>query len=125
MNYIPTPPSAVKFFKADAKRRVRAGIGKHVDVLDAVAREFGYEHWHHVTLCHKHYLEFQGPVQPEDLSHFIALGIGEKYHILRRAIAEGTRVSADRRFLLFDHPAEDDVNIIGAAEDFSSRVDLG
>lgn len=128
MNYIPTPPAAIKYFKSAAKRRVKAGDGSHVEMLDEVARAFGYLHWHHVDLCAKHYLEFQGPVQPADSSAFIALPIGEGargYEMLQRAIEDGVRVSADRRHLLFDHPQDDDDvhGHLGAAEDCSGRVD--
>ncbi|WP_398498904.1 hypothetical protein [Variovorax sp.] len=39
--------------KKQARKLQRKGGGKHADLLNRVARSAGYDHWHHVTLCHK------------------------------------------------------------------------
>lgn len=41
MNYIPTLPSAIEYFKSAAKQCVKAGHGSHVEMLDEAARAFG------------------------------------------------------------------------------------
>lgn len=51
MRYIPTSASTVDALKKQAKKLQRKGGGKHVDLLNRVAKSAGYEHWHHVTLC--------------------------------------------------------------------------
>ncbi|MDM0116754.1 hypothetical protein QTI66_31970 [Variovorax sp. J22R133] len=51
MRYIPTSPQKIEALKKQAKKLQRKGGGKHADLLNLVARQAGYEHWHHVTLC--------------------------------------------------------------------------
>lgn len=53
MRYIPTSAATVDSLKKQAKKLQRTGGGKHVDLLDRVARGAGYDHWHHVTLCQR------------------------------------------------------------------------
>jgi hypothetical protein len=53
MRYIPTSAAIVDSLKKQAKKLQRKGGGKHADLLDRVAKSAGYQHWHHVTLCHK------------------------------------------------------------------------
>ena len=51
MRYIPTSAAKVEQLKKQAKRLQRTGGGKHVELLDRVAKGAGYDHWHHVTKC--------------------------------------------------------------------------
>lgn len=53
MRHIPTSADKVDSMKRQAKRLQRNGGGKHAELLDRVARQNGYLHWHHVTLCAK------------------------------------------------------------------------
>jgi hypothetical protein len=53
MRHIPTSADQVDTMKKQAKRLQRNGGGKHADLLNRVARQNGYLHWHHVTLCAK------------------------------------------------------------------------
>jgi hypothetical protein len=53
MRHIATSADQVDTIKKLAKRLQRNGGGKHADLLDRVARQHGYLHWHHVTLCAK------------------------------------------------------------------------
>jgi hypothetical protein len=51
MHFIHTPDALVEQLRKKAKKLQRAGGGKHVDLLDRVARSSGYLHWHHVIQC--------------------------------------------------------------------------
>lgn len=51
MRYIPTPDEVVERLKKQAKKLQRSGAGKHSDLLNRVARQAGYDHWHHVVKC--------------------------------------------------------------------------
>lgn len=51
MRFIPTTAARVKHLKKQAKRLKSTKGGKHADLLNAVAKTAGYDHWHHVTLC--------------------------------------------------------------------------
>lgn len=51
MRYLPTSPEKVEAFKKQAKRLQRKSGGKHAELLNLVARQAGYDHWHHVTRC--------------------------------------------------------------------------
>lgn len=53
MRYVPTSTATVEALKKQAKKLHRKGGGKHVELLDRVARGAGYYHWHHVKLCLK------------------------------------------------------------------------
>jgi hypothetical protein len=52
MRYIPTPRAVVERLKKQAKKLQRSGGGKHADLLNRVAKQAGYDHWHHVVQCH-------------------------------------------------------------------------
>jgi len=51
MRFIPTTPDTVEALKKRAKKLQRNGGGKHADLLNRVAKDAGYDHWHHVTQC--------------------------------------------------------------------------
>ena len=51
MRFIPTTAARVEQLKKQAKRLKSTKGGKHADLLNAVAKTVGYDHWHHVTLC--------------------------------------------------------------------------
>lgn len=51
MRYIPTPDEVVERLKKQAKRLQRSGAGKHADLLTRIAKQAGYDHWHHVVKC--------------------------------------------------------------------------
>ena len=53
MRYIPTPDEVVERLKKQAKKLQRSGAGKHSDLLNRVARQAGYDHWHHVVKCNE------------------------------------------------------------------------
>ena len=53
MRYIPTPDEVVGLLKKQAKKLQRSGVGKHSELLDRVAKQAGYDHWHHVTKCNE------------------------------------------------------------------------
>lgn len=53
MRFIPTFDARVDSLKKKAKQLQRKGGGKHADLLNRVAKSAGYDHWHHVVLCHK------------------------------------------------------------------------
>lgn len=53
MRYIPTPDELVERLKKQAKKLQRSGAGKHSDLLNRVAKQAGYDHWHHVVKCNE------------------------------------------------------------------------
>lgn len=53
MRYIPTPDAVVERLKKQAKKLQRSGGGKHADMLNRVAKQAGYDHWHHVVQCNQ------------------------------------------------------------------------
>ena len=53
MRHIPTSAEQVERLRKQAKKLQRAGGGKHADLLNKVAKSSGYDHWHHVVLCHE------------------------------------------------------------------------
>lgn len=53
MRYIPTPDQVVERLKKQAKNLQRSGAGKHSDLLNRVAKQAGYDHWHHVVKCNE------------------------------------------------------------------------
>ena len=53
MRFIVTSETLVEKFKQQAKRVKRKLKGTHADALDHVARQHGYNHWHHVMACAK------------------------------------------------------------------------
>lgn len=54
MRHIPTTAARVEQLKKQAKRLKATKGGKHADLLNAVAKSAGYDHWHHVVLCNEH-----------------------------------------------------------------------
>lgn len=53
MRYIPTSDQLVDGLRKQAKKLQRKGGGKHMDLLNRVAKGAGYDHWHHVDQCNK------------------------------------------------------------------------
>lgn len=53
MRYLPTPDEVVERLKKQAKKLQRSGAGKHSDLLNRVAKQAGYDHWHHVVKCNE------------------------------------------------------------------------
>jgi len=53
MRYIPTPDQVVERLKKQAKKLQRSGAGKHSELLNRVAKQAGYDHWHHVVKCNE------------------------------------------------------------------------
>lgn len=53
MRYIPTPDETVERLKKQAKKLQRSGAGKHAELLNRVAKQAGYDHWHHVVKCNE------------------------------------------------------------------------
>jgi hypothetical protein len=53
MRHIPTPDEVVERLKKQAKKLQRSGAGKHADLLNLVAKQAGYDHWHHVVKCNE------------------------------------------------------------------------
>ena len=51
MRYIPTSDQVVERLKNQAKKLQRSGAGKHADLLNRIAKQAGYMHWHHVVQC--------------------------------------------------------------------------
>lgn len=51
MRYIPTPDARVEQLRKQAKKLQRKQGGKHTDLLDRVAKQANYDHWHHVVEC--------------------------------------------------------------------------
>lgn len=51
MRYLSTPDEVVERLKKQAKKLQRSGAGKHSDLLNRVAKQAGYDHWHHVIKC--------------------------------------------------------------------------
>jgi hypothetical protein len=51
MRHLPTTAVRVEQLKKQAKRLKATKGGKHSDLLNAVAKAAGYDHWHHVVLC--------------------------------------------------------------------------
>lgn len=51
MRHIPTTAARVEQLKKQAKRLKATRGGKHADLLNAVAKSAGYDHWHHVVQC--------------------------------------------------------------------------
>ncbi|WP_066262802.1 hypothetical protein [Hydrogenophaga flava] len=53
MRYLSTPDEIVEHLKKQAKKLQRSGAGKHSDLLNRVAKQAGYDHWHHVVKCNE------------------------------------------------------------------------
>lgn len=53
MRFIPTSPSRTLELKKATKRLQRENAGQHAKLLDEVAQQAGYDHWHHVAKCEK------------------------------------------------------------------------
>jgi hypothetical protein len=53
MRYIPTPDEVVERLKKQARKLQRSGAGKHTDLLNRVAKQADYDHWHHVVKCNE------------------------------------------------------------------------
>lgn len=53
MRYIATPDEVVERLKKRAKKLQRSGAGKHSELLNRVAKQAGYDHWHHVVQCNE------------------------------------------------------------------------
>ncbi|MEC5387300.1 hypothetical protein VVD49_16340 [Uliginosibacterium sp. H3] len=53
MRYLSTPDEVVERLKKQAKKLQRSGAGKHSDLLNRVAKQAGYDHWHHVVKCNE------------------------------------------------------------------------
>lgn len=53
MRYIPTSDCVVEQLKKQAKKLQRSKAGKHSDLLNRVAKQAGYDHWHHVVQCNE------------------------------------------------------------------------
>lgn len=53
MRYLSTPDEFVEHLKKQAKKLQRSGAGKHTDLLNRVAKQAGYDHWHHVVKCNE------------------------------------------------------------------------
>lgn len=52
MRYIPTSDETVEQLRKQAKKLQRKGGGKHTELLDKVAKQSNYDHWHHVVECY-------------------------------------------------------------------------
>lgn len=53
MRYLPTSDEVVERLKKQAKKFQRTGAGKHSELLNRVAKQAGYDHWHHVVQCNE------------------------------------------------------------------------
>lgn len=53
MRYLPTSDETVDRLKKQAKKLQRSGAGKHSELLDRVAKQARYDHWHHVVQCNE------------------------------------------------------------------------
>jgi hypothetical protein len=53
MRYLPTPDETVERLKKQAKKLQRSGAGKHAELLNRVAKQAGYDHWHHLLQCNE------------------------------------------------------------------------
>ena len=51
MRHIPISAARVDTLRKQARKLQRECGGRQTDLLDQVAREAGYDHWHHVTVC--------------------------------------------------------------------------
>jgi len=51
MRYIPTSDDKVEQLRKQAKKLQRKLGGKHTELLDRVAKQANYDHWHHVVEC--------------------------------------------------------------------------
>jgi len=51
MRYIPTSDEKVEQLRKQAKKLQRKLGGKHTELLDKVAKQANYNHWHHVVEC--------------------------------------------------------------------------
>jgi hypothetical protein len=51
MRYLSTSDEVVERLKKEAKKLQRFGAGKHSDLLNRVAKQADYDHWHHVVKC--------------------------------------------------------------------------
>lgn len=52
MRYIPTSDDKVEQLRKQAKKLQRRLGGKHTELLDKVAKQANYDHWHHVVECY-------------------------------------------------------------------------
>lgn len=49
IGYISTPDKTIERLKKQAKTLQRSGVGKHYDLLNSVAKQGGYDKWHHAV----------------------------------------------------------------------------
>lgn len=98
MRFIPTTTAKVESLRKQAKALQRNGGGKHAELLDRVARSAGYEHWHHVKLCHR---ESMGIREDRSLGRTIAQIVQAECEGKIVIIGTGTDTSTSQPFLLF------------------------
>jgi hypothetical protein len=77
MRYVPTSAATVDALKKQAKKQQRKVGGKHVDLLDRVAKGAGYDHWHHVLLCHKEFEAQRGVIALDAECELVVKAAGE------------------------------------------------
>lgn len=70
MRAIYTPDAIVESLRKKAKKLQRTSAGKHVDLLDQVARSAGYDHWHHVILCNKEWHSQETSTAPREVTTY-------------------------------------------------------
>lgn len=98
MRFIPTTTAKVESLRKQAKALQRNGGGKHAELLDKVARGAGYEHWHHVKLCHR---ESMGIREDRSLSRTIEQVIHAENEGKIVIVGTGIDTSTSQPFLLF------------------------
>src|SRR5688572_25930152 len=98
MRHISTSLEKVEQLKKEAKRLQRARGGKRTQLLDLVARQHGYLHWHHVTLCCK---ETQARLHGDALiAECEAIADAERRGDIK-LVMTGPESSASQPFVLF------------------------
>lgn len=98
MRFIPTSAEKVEALKKAAKRRQRAGQGKHADLLNRVARGAGYEHWHHVLICFKATVaEHVERSLASEIEAIISAAQAQR----GKVVVTGPEASQDQPFILF------------------------
>ncbi|MGH8159387.1 MAG: hypothetical protein ACREPQ_14800 [Rhodanobacter sp.] len=104
MRFIPTTTAKVETLKKQAKRLGRNGGGKHAELLNRVARTAGYEHWHHVVLCHR---ETDGVTQERSLVGTVAQIVAAELAGEARIVVTGSETSSAQPFIVFSTGAGD------------------
>jgi hypothetical protein len=98
MDFVPTTATAVEKLNLLAKKRRKASGMPLATALDTVAKEHGYDHWKHVTVCLQKTQSTGASAEPVVLTRFERVG-----HLMTDVERDlyPKMLPAEQEFLLF------------------------